>query len=168
MTLGTLRGQIVPLRGKKFLPVGLGAAKGADLGQLHNGFRLMPILKRQEHIGAHQQPELVFGILFPQFSEGVAGVTLSLPLQLQIQHLHRDLETQPVRCNGGHLHPLSAVCSAAGFVLMGRNARRDEQQLIQFQQLCRRLRRRHVAPMDGVEGTAVNADLHIPTPFYLC
>ena len=49
--------------------------------------------------------------------------------------------------------------------LVGRDGRRDEQQLVQSQGGHRRLYRRHVPQVGRVEGAAVNSDLHVYAAF---
>ena len=50
--------------------------------------------------------------------------------------------------------------AALGQGLVGRNAGGDQQQTVQPQDVHSRPGRRQMAPVDGVEGAAVDADLH--------
>lgn len=61
---------------------------------------------------------------------------------------------------GRHFQAFGGVGAALGQGLVGRNAGGDQQQTVQPQDVHSRPGRRQVAPVDGVEGAAVNADPH--------
>ena len=152
--------QVVSLGGKQLLGVLLGAAKGGNTRQGENFLRLVPCLEGQEHIGSHQEPQLVLRVLFPQGLQGVGGKASPRPAQFQVQHLHPAIQAGLIRRQACHRQPLLRSGRTGGQVLVRRQSRRNQQQLIQFQQLKHRPGRRDMAQMGRVEGTAVNADLH--------
>ena len=83
-----LPGQKLPLGGKDRLPVLLGAAEGADLGQPQDGLGVVPQVEGQKHVRPHEQPQFRLGVAAAQLLQRLGGVALALPLQLQGGHLH--------------------------------------------------------------------------------
>ena len=155
--------QIVPLGGEHGLPVLLRAAKGADASQGQDDLRLVPQVQGEEHVRAHEQPQLRVGIGLADGAQGVGGIALALPLQLQGGHLH--VAAHHVGPLLHHGQPLLLGGRAAGQGLVGRDGRRDQQQLVKPQCRHRRLGRRHVPQVGGIKGSAVNSDLHVYAAF---
>ena len=155
--------QIVPLGGEHGLPVLLRAAKGADASQGQDDLRLVPQVQGEEHVRAHEQPQLCVGIGLADGAQGVGGIALALPLQLQGGHLH--VAAHHVGPLLHHGQPLLLGGRAAGQGLVGGDGRRDQQQLVQPQGRHRRLCRRHMPQVGGIKGSAVNSDLHVYAAF---
>ena len=76
--------QVLALLVKHLLAVLQAAGKGRHPGVLEDAFRLVPVLHGEEHVRAHEQPQLVLRELLVQLLHGVGRVALSLPAQLQV------------------------------------------------------------------------------------
>ena len=120
----------------------------------------VPGVEGQEHVRPHQQPQLVVGVLLPQLGQGVGGVALSLPSELQIQYLHLVPQADLLPRQAGHFAALLGGGAARRQHLVGRQLGRNEKELVQFQQFKHSPCRRNVPQMRRIKGPAVNADLH--------
>ena len=148
-----------PLLGRQILPrLGVGSVKGPDVGQRQNVRRMIPALQGQKHIRPHEKPQLILRMLHAQLAQGVHGVAGAGAVQLRVQGL--GLGAQLGTGQGRHFQTVGGVGAALGQGLVGRNAGGDQQQTVQPQGVHSRPGRRQVAPVDGVEGAAVDADLH--------
>ena len=155
--------QMLPLGGEQGLAVLLRAAKGTDARQREDDLRLVPQVQGEEHVRAHEQPQLCVRIGLADGPQGVGGIALALPLQLQGRYLYPC--AHPVGPLFHHGQPVLRGRGITGQGLVGRDGRRDEQQLVQSQGGHRRLCRRHVPQVGRVEGAAVNSDLHVYAAF---
>ena len=70
--LGICPVQIVPLNGEQLLRVRLRSAEGGDPRQGQNLLRFVPGLDGEEHVRAHQQPQLVLRVPLLQLGQGGA------------------------------------------------------------------------------------------------
>ena len=158
--LGICPVQIVPLNGEQLLRVRLRSAEGGNPRQGQNLLRFVPGLDGEEHVRAHQQPQLVLRVPLLQLGQGVGGIAPPRPLQLQIQYLDPVPQAQLLPRQAGHLKPLFRSGAARWQRLVGWLPVRDQQQQVQLQQLEYRPGRGHMAQVGRVERPAVNADLH--------
>ena len=126
----------------------------------------MPGLQGQEHVGPHQQPQLILRMLGLQLCQRVGGKALSLAVHLDIQGPDPVAQAQLLPRQAGHLQPLLRCGAAGGQFLMGRHSRRDQQQLVQVQQFKHRPGSRQMAQVGRVEGAAVNSDFHSASFFF--
>ena len=114
-------------------------------------------MKGQEHIGSHQQVQLRIRIHFPEGLHSQVRVTGALPLQLDVGHFdtrflcHR--QTQ-------HRKPLLRRRGTGRNLLVGCDPVRNHQQLVKTQNALRLLSRMDMSGVDGIKGTAVDADFH--------
>lgn len=87
----------------------------------------MPGLQGQEHIGAHQQPQLIVWISFPKLVQGIRRIAFSLPVQLRGVGLGTagppGQEGQPVGHLFRHGQPVSGGGSLRRQDLVGRHSR---------------------------------------------
>ena len=132
----------------------------AAIPQGQNLLRFVPGLDGEEHVRAHQQPQLVLRVPLLQLGQGVGGIAPTRPLQLQIQYLDPVPQAQLLPRQAGHLKPLFRSGAARWQRLVGWLPVRDQQQQVQLQQLEYRPGRGHMAQVGRVERPAVNADLH--------
>lgn len=117
--------------------------------------RLSPPGEGQEHICAHQEKQLVFGIGLAQQGHGIGRVAPALPQKLQVRSLRLANRL------GRQTHQLQALPCRRGPLrhgLVGRTAVRNEQKLVQIQKLHCLPRRLHVSSMGRVKRPAVDAN----------
>ena len=146
------------LDGEQLLGVLLAAPEGTEGTPLRDLAGVPPQMEGQEHVRPHQQIELRLGVLLPDGPDGVQGVALALPAQLHVRRLR--LGPQGLGCQVRHGQPEVRRRRPGVHGLVGRDARRDQQQLVQPQVFQGEPRRLHVAQMDGIEGPAIDPDLH--------
>ena len=149
------------LRGKGHGGVVRVAVKGDDLRELCDLLRCAPALKGEEHIRPHKEQQLVVGVLPAQGAERIDGIALALARHLEVEHL--DLDAALKRGLSAHetRHGETVLVRGASLLhhLVWRDARRNEQELIQ-RALLRRLDGGVLVPqMRRVEAAAVNSDL---------
>ena len=119
---------------------------------------MIPALQRQKHIRPHKKPQLILRIHLPQLPQGIHRIAGAGAVQLDVQSLGPGAQLGAGQ--GRHLQPVGGLGAALGQGLVGRNAGGDQQQTVQPQDIHSRPGRRQVAPVDGIEGAAVNADPH--------
>ena len=117
--------------------------------------------KGEEHIRPHKEQQLVVGVLLAQGAERIDGIALALARHLEVEHL--DLDAALKRGLSAHeaRHGEAVFVRGAPLLhhLVRRDARRNEQELIQ-RALLRRLDGGVLVPqMRRVEAAAVNSDL---------
>ena len=132
--------------------------KGPDVGQGQNVRRMIPALQRQKHIRPHKKPQLILRIHLPQLPQGIHRIAGASAVQLDVQSLGPGAQLRTGQSR--HFQAVGGVGAALGQGLVGRNAGGDQQQTVQPQDIHSRPGRRQVAPVDGIEGAAVNADPH--------
>lgn len=141
------------LRRKRCIGTHAGHADG--YGQRCNGLRLAPLEKGQEHIGSHQQIQLILRIAFPQFAQRIHGIARAGPVKLDAADLHAGFSSY------GKLREREArfaVRRAFGHGLVRRDGCRDQENFVQSQQLPRLARGENMPQMRRIEAAAVNAD----------
>ena len=149
------------LRGKgrgavRFVPV-----KGDDLRQPCDLLRCAPRLKGEEHIRPHKEQQLVVWILLPQGAERIDRIAFPLPPHLKVEHLdrraalERGLRAHELR----HGKAMLIGGTSLLHLLVRREARRNEQELIKAAFPYRFDGRVLVAEVRRVEAAAVNSDL---------
>ena len=141
------------------------AVKGAESAKLGNLLRMPPLVEGEEHVRPQQQENLPLGVQRPDLPEGVKGVALPLPAELQVRRLRHTAQVQSLDGETGHLQPVLRPGNVLSQGLMGWDPGGDHQQLIQVQRLGRLAGRRHVSRVDRVEGPPIYADLHRSSPF---
>ena len=157
--LRSMEGEEQPLLGRQILPrLGVGSVKGPDVGQRQNVRRMIPALQGQKHIRPHEKPQLILRMLHAQLAQGIHRIAGAGAVQLDIQGLGHGAQLGTGQ--GRHFQAVGGVGAALGQGLVGRNAGGDQQQTVQPQSVHSRPGRRQMAPVDGVEGAAVDADLH--------
>ena len=97
-------------------------------------------------------------MLHAQLAQGIHRIAGAGAAQLRVQGL--GLGAQLGTGQGRHFQAVGGLGAALGQGLVGRNAGGDQQQTVQPQGVHSRPGRRQMAPVDGVEGAAVNADPH--------
>ena len=137
---------------------GYGASKGGDARQGKNALRLAPGLEGQKHIRPHQQPQLVLRVLFLQAGQGVGGVAVSLPPDLQVQDLDPVFQAGLFHGQAGHFQPLLRSRAAGGQSFMRRVPRGDYQQFVQLQKPGYRPGGGNMSQVRRVERAAIYAD----------
>ena len=95
--------------------------------------------------------------------QGLGCVALPFPLQLQPGNFHDLRLQQSVRHFFHHGQPVFRLRGVLGQSLMGRNGRRDQQQLIQAQYINCSYSRGQMTQLGRVEGSAVNTNFHTGT-----
>ena len=141
------------LRRKRCIGTHAGHADGH--GQRCNGLRLAPLEKGQEHIGSHQQIQLILRIAFPQFAQRIHGIARAGPVKLDAADLHAGFSSY------GKLREREArfaVRRAFGHGLVRRDGCGDQENFVQSQQLPRLTRGENMPQMRRIEAAAVNAD----------
>ena len=131
---GEDRGKVFPLDGEELLRVGFRSAEGADACVFYDLLRLMPRLKRQEHIRPHKEPQLVAGICFVQLPHRIRGIALALPQHLHVGDLDLDagLQCDLLAHEARHGKAVLLRRRPLRERLVRRNPGGDEQQFIKF------------------------------------
>ena len=151
--------------------VRLRPGKGGHSGLGQNAPGLVPGLQGQEHIGAHQQPQLIVRIVFPKLVQGIRRIAFSLPVQLRAVGLGA---AGPLGQEGqavGHLFRHGQPVSGGGGLrrqdLVGRHSHRDKKHPVQSQEIHGRPGRLQMPHVGRVKCSAIDADLHSEYSLFL-
>ena len=120
--------------------------------------KIVPLLKRCEHIRADDEIQLRVRIARAQLAHGVGRVALAGAVQLHVRDLHARLV-----CEGHHRHEqaLRRLRAARRELLVRRDAIRNDERQIRPDGRAHRAQRGRMSQMRRVEAAAIDADLHL-------
>lgn len=111
--------------------------------------------KGEEHVGPHEQIQLILRIAFPKLAQRIHGIARAGPVKLDAADLHAGFSSY------GKLREREArfaVRRAFGHGLVRRDGCGDQENFVQSQQLPRLARGKNMPQMRRIEAAAVNAD----------
>ena len=155
------RAESFRLRGKGRGGVIRVAVESNNFRELCDLLRCAPALKGEEHIRPHKEQQLAVGVLPAQGAECIDGIALALARHLEVEHLYLDAALKRGLSAHEARHGETVLVRGTSLLhhLVWRDARRNEQELIQ-RALLRRLDGGVLVPqMRRVEAAAVNSDL---------
>ena len=129
--------------------------KGGDPREARDLVRLLPAIEVREHVGSHQQPELIEGVALRESAQRVHGVGRGLPLEL----IQRDPPSRPsLKSERQHGHPVPRIGGSVR--LERRPSRRHVEDRAEGEPLRRRFDGPQMPVVHGIEGAAEDADPH--------